>query len=333
MGRITKQNLESRGCNSGEIRQYNDTLTALRKKIAGSLALDESFETYYESADGYRFFYQEWGLPKNAPALKGVLVCLHGFLTHSDYFYPFADIFTKLGIKVVALDYRGHGRTGGQMGFRLGYIEKFDLILEDIHLLIYKYQSQHPDVPIYLLGFDLGAIFAMKIRKYYEDIKIKKMILIAPPLDIQLSVKNKISKWFFQFLSKTAKVDSMIQVPAWVRDPHHTYYPEFNEFLNVDKLSINEVAVKTMGDYMNYLAFINRYIEYSDIPVYIFQGSGDTYTNPVAAHKLFQKWKCREKYIRLYENANHNLLFDKFAQEIWQKIQEFILHDTPLQNS
>ncbi len=329
MGKITKQNLESRGCDSAKIKLYYESLMNLRKQAIGSICSEESFETFYENMDGYRFFYQEWDLPKKAPLVKGILICLHGYLTHSDYFYPVADFFTPMGIKVVSLDYRGHGRTGGMMGGRLGYIEKFDLILEDIHALIWKYQSQFPDVPIFVLGFDLGAIFAMKLIYRYEDMKIKKLILISPPLKIQLSVKNKLTKVGFQILSKMAKVDSMIDVPSWVRDPCHTYFSEFNEYLKNDFLALTQVAVKTMGDFMNYITFMGRFIEHADVPVYIFQGTGDTYTDPFGAHELFQKWKHREKYIRLYENANHNLLYDKFSQEIWQKMKDFLLKETP----
>ena len=95
----------------------------------------------------------------------------------SDTFHSLADYVTDLGALVVSLDYRGHGRTGGQAGGNLGDIESFNYVYQDIQKLVIRYKKDF-QIPFYFLGYDLGALIAVKTvleygldARHYKEFK------------------------------------------------------------------------------------------------------------------------------------------------------------------
>jgi pimeloyl-ACP methyl ester carboxylesterase len=52
--------------------------------------------------------YSSWGLTPGAPE---IVLCFHGFLDHGDSFAPVAEVLAQR-LPVVALDFRGFGRSG-----------------------------------------------------------------------------------------------------------------------------------------------------------------------------------------------------------------------------
>jgi alpha-beta hydrolase superfamily lysophospholipase len=111
------------------------------------------------ASDGTRLHVNRW-LP-DGPA-KAVVQVAHGMAEHSDRYARFAQRLTDVGYAVYAGDHRGHGGTAAGLDDR-GYFgdkDGFDLVVEDMHLLMQHARSEQPGLPFFLFGHSMGSFLA-----------------------------------------------------------------------------------------------------------------------------------------------------------------------------
>ncbi len=103
-----------------------------------------------ESQDHVPLFGQSW-TPGGTP--RAVINLVHGFKDHSSRFEKWAIRFTENGYGVIALDLRGHGRSGGRRGNAPG----FKSYLKDVEVLRSQAMTLFDGVPHVLYGHSLGG--------------------------------------------------------------------------------------------------------------------------------------------------------------------------------
>jgi alpha-beta hydrolase superfamily lysophospholipase len=86
-------------------------------------------------------------------AQRGVVALIHGHGEHSGRYNHFAEDLNRRGFSVLAIDLRGHGRSGGKRGEILSY----DVLMEDIALLMAYIQKSAPRSPRFLYGHSMGG--------------------------------------------------------------------------------------------------------------------------------------------------------------------------------
>jgi alpha-beta hydrolase superfamily lysophospholipase len=114
----------------------------------------EHFEERWTAADGLTLFAQGW-LPHGEP--RAVACLVHGLGEHSGRFGHVAAHLCRAGYALMALDLRGHGRSGGPRGHSPGY----DAILNDIGLLLAEAARRFPGRPLVLYGHSLGGALVL----------------------------------------------------------------------------------------------------------------------------------------------------------------------------
>jgi acylglycerol lipase len=85
-------------------------------------------------------------------------VLAHGGLEHSGRYAHVAHQFTNAGLATYAIDFRGHGRSGG----RAGQIERLSLLVDDLDRLVRLVAQRHSGVQMFLLAHSLGAMVALE---------------------------------------------------------------------------------------------------------------------------------------------------------------------------
>lgn len=108
-------------------------------------------ETTFSGVAGIPVFRRSWR-PKGP--CRGVLVLAHGMSEHSGRYDPVARFLAARGVAVHALDHRGHGRSGGEVGT----VEKFDFFLDDLSTFLGIVRSEEPRGPLALLGHSMGGL-------------------------------------------------------------------------------------------------------------------------------------------------------------------------------
>jgi alpha-beta hydrolase superfamily lysophospholipase len=123
-------------------------------------------EFFFTDADGIEVFCRRW-LPDGDP--RAVVAVVHGASEHSGRYARFANVLVGAGYAVYALDLPGHGRTRDSTGpGRIGP-RGVDGILDDIHDLLRRAQSDLPGLPVVLFGHSMGSLMTQAYVERYGE--------------------------------------------------------------------------------------------------------------------------------------------------------------------
>nr|WP_237391715.1 alpha/beta hydrolase [Paenibacillus dendrobii] len=105
----------------------------------------------------------EW-LPSEGTAVKAVLQISHGMCETAERYRRFAEALAQAGYAVYAPDQRGHGLTAGSAE-QLGHVGEngFQLMVQDLVQLGIQVRSNHPGVPLFLMGHSMGSFLVQKV--------------------------------------------------------------------------------------------------------------------------------------------------------------------------
>lgn len=107
-------------------------------------------EFQLQVSDGIKLFAREW---KAENTQKGVLCLVHGLGEHSGRYAHVAEIVTSSGYSMLAFDLRGHGMSHGKPGHAVSY----DILMDDIGILIDEASRRFPGHPCFLYGHSMGG--------------------------------------------------------------------------------------------------------------------------------------------------------------------------------
>lgn len=104
---------------------------------------------------------------------RGVVNLAHGMGEHARRYDHVAEALNAAGWSVYAEDHRGHGINAadedalGHLADRRGWA----LVLDDLHRVTRRARSDHPDLPVVLLGHSMGSFLAQQyLFTFPEDL-------------------------------------------------------------------------------------------------------------------------------------------------------------------
>lgn len=128
-------------------------------------------EFWLTAEDDCELYIRSWG--SDIKDAKAVILISHGMTEHIARYKQLAAFFNGKGFIVYGDDHRGHGRTGEKQG-QLGFIAEangFELLVEDLHLLIQYVKKQHTGLPVFIYGHSMGSFITRNyIQNYSEEV-------------------------------------------------------------------------------------------------------------------------------------------------------------------
>ena len=109
-------------------------------------------EGFLDAPDGLRIGWRRWSPTGET---RGVVVVLHGIGEHGGRYGEVATRFNDAGYVVAAMDFRGHGRSGGRRGDT-----RIPPSLSDIDLMLGQEAQRNSGRPLFLYGHSLGGLIA-----------------------------------------------------------------------------------------------------------------------------------------------------------------------------
>ena len=282
---------------------------------------DKTFD--YSSTDGTIIIAYRWNTTGQP---RAVLQLTHGMGEHARRYGEFARALNAEGIVVYGQDQRGHGATAKSVvDFgRLGP-GGWQLLVNDIHLLVEITRSENLDIPFILLGHSMGS-FAVQQYLLDHSAGIDAAILTGTvAMDLLESTSNldqpfKLSalntafepaRTNFDWLSRDETV-----VDAYIKDPLCGFG------LDIESMKEMHIGGRRMTVTKD-LQHIRR-----NLPIYISVGESDPINHRLAWLDVltdrFQTAGLGEVVVKSYPEARHEVLNETNRSDVIKDILNWL---------
>lgn len=132
--------------------------------------------SFVKAPGGVDICYRVWGADQRGP----VVLVVHGVGAHADYYAPVCCELAARGAVAVALDLRGHGRSGGPRG----HVARLADHLADISAV---WDDVAPGRPAFLFGESYGGLVCFHHAVYSQRTgghRVAGLLLSAPAFGV-----------------------------------------------------------------------------------------------------------------------------------------------------
>lgn len=263
------------------------------------------------TAQGVRIFYCE----KHPQREKGIIIISHGFAEHSGYYFDLMQFLMEQGYGVYALDHRGHGRSVEERG----HLERFELFLEDLDVVVDFVHKKHPMLPVYMFGHSLGGLIAFHYGILYPE-KLEGQIFTGAAVGNPTGTAM-IPGFLFKFLNKYFR-----QLRIYQAFSHRA-----TRNLEVQKKSKADPLLLKYATVGFYYEFIYRGVnaakkeaENYQLPCLFLHGRADRIIPYQASASIFERIFSKDKELKLYDGLYHELIQEPEREIVWGDILSWL---------
>lgn len=235
----------------------------------------------------------EWA-PIKKPVADVVLV--HGLGEHSGRYTHVGEAFTAAGLRVHALDLRGHGQS---VGVERGEVDSFEDLVTDVEHFIDDVRST---LPVFLVGHSMGGLAAVRVAER-KNVAIDGLVAQAAAIrsadsipDILVKVVNVAAR-----LAPTMRTIAL-DGSAISRDP------QVVADYDADPLNFRGKITTRTGAEMNN-AMRRAVSEFAEItvPILVLHGARDRLTDPAGSLDLASSVSSTDVRLVIVPGAFHEL--------------------------
>jgi alpha-beta hydrolase superfamily lysophospholipase len=273
-------------------------------------------EESLDGVGGLKIFTRSWRPPGK---VRGVIVLVHGFNSHSGYYLWAAEQLAGSGLAVYALDLRGRGKSDGERY----YVEKFAEYQSDLDMLVKLARSREPGLPVYMLGHSAGGVIACNYVLDHQSemagLVCESFAYQVPAPDFALAVVKGLAH-----LAPHAHV-LKLKKEDFSRDPNVT------KALLEDPLLADEVQpTKTVAEMVRADERLKRDFPQFKLPLLIIHGTKDTVTRPEGSKEFYERASSPDKTLKLYDGYFHDPLNDVGKEAVIADIKAWIEKRLPV---
>ncbi|WP_244248435.1 alpha/beta hydrolase [Flavobacterium foetidum] len=151
------------------------------------------------------------GLLFKAENSKGLVFYLHGNAGTLETWGDIAKVYTALGYDIFILDYRGFGKSEGE-------IDDEEQLSKDVSIVYKKVAEKYPESKIIITGYSIGSGFAAKLASENNP---KALILQAPYYNFLELSSSRVP--FFPDFMKKFSLETNLNLPK-VKSPIYIFH-------------------------------------------------------------------------------------------------------------
>lgn len=264
------------------------------------------------TSDGTRLIGQRW--TADSPA-RAAVVLVHGMGEHSMRYERLGRALGAVGIDVLAVDQRGHGRTAAIAGVPLGSLgEKgWDGLVADLALVVRSTIGERPDRPVVVLGHSMGSWVVQQYLLDHSDEVVAAVLsgsaafdlvaaAIDPSVELDLTAFNapfEPARTGYDWLSRDES-----EVDDYVADPLCGFG------LDIEGATSMVAAGPRLADPSGVR---------SGLPIYVVAGTADPVNAGLAAmNPLVDRYRAAGADVttRFYTDARHEVFNETNRDEV-----------------
>lgn len=247
---------------------------------------------------------------------RAVVCVLHGVAEHSGRYEHVGVALAGRGFEVVAVDHRGHGRSGG----RRGHVDRWSQYLDDV-------EDQMAEIrglgrPVVMLGHSLGGLMALS---YCVEGRPAPDLLVvsAPALGYALDRPRQLLRLagpVLASLAPTATVGINRDLSLLATDP------EVAAEAAADPLWNREVTVSLGWQVLRAAVRTRTRLDRLEAPVLCVHGRDD-HLVPAAASEILASAAGAER--RVYEGLRHEVFNEPAGLDVLAEVIDWIEANLP----
>lgn len=269
------------------------------------------FEKQWKSIDGVPLFARIWS-PSDSP--KYVINIVHGLGEHGGRYASWAQKFNDAQMAFVAMDYRGHGKSGGKRG----HAPSYEALLNDISVSLDEVSKEFGGVPVILYGHSLGGNLVL-YHTMFRNPPIAGLVVTSP----WLRLSSEPPVWKLLPARIIRPLFPALTIPNGLNPADLSHNEEVVRAYTADPLVHSQISLRLVFDVMNAAEKIIHGILPSNLPVLMAHGLADRITSPVATQEFVHR-AGKNVTFRLYKDMFHELHNEACAPELFAFIHQWI---------
>jgi len=262
---------------------------------------------FHKLRNGEQIFYQTMtAVGKEA---TDILVFLHGYTSHSDFYLETMAEVARQGCMVVLLDLPCHGRSDGLLCYIPDWWTWVDKVWEFMDDVVKPLRTvTGKPRKLFLSGMSLGggltACMGVMRPTYFDGlIPIAPMLLVSdevkPPLIVQILFRRLLGPFKFTWpVTPSKDLDHVdFRVPE-----------QGKKFTKVNPLSMFGLKPRVASAIelgFTFPEWMEQNLKSVKSPILIMHGAMDKVTDPTMSERMYVEAAAQDKTLKLYEGAYH----------------------------
>lgn len=268
---------------------------------------------FWNGFDDVHLFWQSWA-PQGGPT-RGVVALMHGFGEHSARYDHVAGALCRAGYAVMAIDARGHGRSGGKRA----HIKQYSDYVRDYELLMMHARAEWPEHKIFSYGHSNGGFIVLRYALTQPE-DVCGFVVTSPLCALAVKV-NPIKAAAGRLMSDlwpSFTMDNGID-PEWV-----SHLKSVTDAYQRDPLTLSIVSARWFTEVLEAQQdLMNRAKSLTQPFLFLLAGS-DRLVDAKAAEEVFHRMGSGDRELEIYPKLYHEVL----NEEPWEDIVRRILRWT-----
>lgn len=271
-------------------------------------------EGYFAGYQDAKLYFQKW----EPESPKGTLIITHGHGEHTDCYQRVVDALSDLQLRMIAWDWRGHGRSDGTRG----YAEHFNNYCHDFEIFLKKLQedTKITSQPIFLLAHSMGGLIQLKTVLSHPKWQFAAQILSSPLLGISVPVPA------YKQLGAYVLINVLPKMTLWNEIENAQLSRDPAVQLEYDK-DVHRHGRISAGVYLGSLdamEFVKSRAEKIVIPTLLQVPENDPVVSTAAGREVINRAQCSPKVIKIYPDRKHEIYNDLGREEVFADLKAFL---------
>jgi alpha-beta hydrolase superfamily lysophospholipase len=257
--------------------------------VSGASPEDHTFP----AEDGTPLAARAW----RAAGTRGVLVIAHGVGEHAGCYEEVARAVARPGLAdVLALDFRGHGRSPG----RRGVVRHYDDLLGDLRGALRWAAREWPGRPVFLLGHSNGGQVAARVAAE-PPVPLAGLVLSNPAFGLRLDVPG----WKLFMGRVLRRIAPGVTLPTGLDDAQMTADPEEVAARRADPLRHDRISPPLFFGMLEGGPRAIGAAPRLELPVLLILGGRDPVIDPTAPRAFLDRLAGADRSLNVYPEMRH----------------------------